>query len=324
VTVRLEPGRPGFYVRVEVQTVGQTGTRRAEVTIAGSHTDVVREALDGEPVGPPGAPEARAGGPAAAPCAVERAGSPAASGKAAPPLEALCAFGFAERTLAGGGRQAAPELVAALRNLAGPAARPDEVPDLAARARLLTAAAVSARMGGTAWPVLTSGGSGNQGILVSVPVLLASRSLGRDETCLARALTLAHAVNLYLKAFAGEVSALCGSLTAGAGVAAAVAWLESLGSGREAESVRRAVQMVAGALFGAVCDGAKGSCALKIGESAATAVVAGRIAARGGGLPCAEGLVGRTVEETAHTVGRLTREILSLADAVLLERFSSS
>lgn len=183
------------------------------------------------------------------------------------------------------------------------------------QARLWCAAAVAARMGGTPWPVHTSAGSGNQGLLVSIPVLLA----GAEPDELGQALLLAHAVNLYLKAFTGEVSALCGNATGGAGVAAALSWL----GGVDLPAVGRSVQLAVGWLYGTTCDGAKASCALRIGFGAASGVLAARMAHSGSGLPGGEGLVGRTVEETARLIGRLTREVLGGTDAVPLAEYGA-
>lgn len=127
-------------------------------------------------------------------------------------------------------------------------------------------------------------------------------------------------MNLYLKAFTGEVSALCGNVTGAAGVAAAVCWL---GAGDQA-AIERAVQLAVGWLYGTACDGAKASCALKIGCGAASGVVAGRMALAGAGLPGGEGVVGPTVEATAALIGRLTREVLNGTDRTLLDEYSAA
>lgn len=345
VTVTADPDRPGVFVQVVLRTAHHS----AEVVIEGSHTNVTRQALDGAEV-PPQAPRsegaAGAGGaPAAEHVPVQRLGDflfrEVYRAAVSCPLEdALYLIEGAERNLAlaakalaGGCREAAPDLTQALRRAAGGGPSTGRC-DAAATARLWCAAAVSARMGGTQWPILTSGGSGNQGILVSVPVLLAAREremagtpepataqatsgptdADEDRSSLARALVLAHAVNLYFKAFTGEVSALCGSVTGAAGVAAAVCHL----AGGSLEEVESAVQLAAGGLFAMVCDGAKGSCALKIGEGAAVGVTAGRLARLGGFIPVGEGIVGRTVEETARTLGLLTREVLNPADRFMV------
>jgi L-cysteine desulfidase len=345
VTVTVEPGRPSVFARVILRTTRHT----AEVVIEESHANVTRLALDGEEAAAQTLRSEDA----------EAVGGPSAAEHV--PLQHLADIPFREvyraavsvrledtlyliegaernlelaaKALAGGCREAAPDLTQALHRAAGgsPSARRC---DTAATARLWCAAAVSARMGGTQWPVLTSGGSGNQGILVSVPVLLAAREretagtpepatagagsgpaeADADRYPLARALVLAHAVNLYFKAFTGKVSALCGSVTGAAGVAAAVCHL----AGGSPEEVESAVQLAAGGLFAMVCDGAKGSCALKIGEGAAVGVTAGRLARLGGFIPVGEGIIGRTVEETARTLGLLTREVLNPADRFML------
>jgi len=359
VAVDVDLTRTGLAVKAEVRTA----ERRAEVLIAGGHTDVVSMVLDGRPVDTGDYPRAGEGAPppSRSRVSLERLTSLSfgelQGAVMTADLGTLCYLvagavrnvELAEKAFRGECRQAAAEFV---RAMSGPAGDPssdragdfaggeDEPPgplDLAARARLWSAAAVSARMGGTSWPVLTSGGSGNQGILVSVPVVLAAREItgrldppgdratapegrpGRPHGLgnppdLARPLLLAHAVNLYLKAFTGEISALCGSVTGGAGVAAAVCWLH----GGEAPQIEQAVQLVAAALFGAVCDGAKGSCAVKMGEGAAVGVTMGRLAARGACVEPREGLGGATVEETARLLGRFTREILAPADEFML------
>ena len=77
-------------------------------------------------------------------------------------------------------------------------------------------------MGGLAEPVMTSGGSGNQGILtVLVPYLV-----GMDQkiglATIQESIAINHAINSYIKCFIGELSVLCGCAIA-AGIASAIA-----------------------------------------------------------------------------------------------------
>jgi len=367
VRVACDAAAAGLLARVEVGTA----SHRAAVTIAGSHTNVTAATLDGRDIGRDAlsdlgrgrgesvaaAREAATGEPGAG----DLPAGPAASDRV--PLEALTDFDFAtlyaavmsadvsevmylvegaeqnyelaRAALGGRCREAAPDYTRSLRQAVGGLLLGG---DLVSELRLWTAAAVSARMGGTPWPVLTSGGSGNQGILVSLPVLLVARrtaggrgaaaggagadssagtesAADRERERLARALLLAHAVNLYLKAFCGELSAVCGTVTGGAGVAAATCWL----LGGDQDQVERAVQMVIGSLYAAVCDGAKGSCALKIGEGATSGVIAGQVARNGGFIEPGEGLVGRNIDETVRLLGRLTREVINNADRLMTQ-----
>ena len=184
----------------------------------------------------------------------------------------------------------------------------------------LAAAAVSARMAGTRRPVLTCAGSGNQGLLVSIPVCVFYDSQQRtseseNDQPFLRALLLAHSVNLFLKAYTGVISALCGAVTGGAGVAAAVCAL----SGGTQQQIANAVLAVLGSLYGMLCDGAKGSCAFKISSGALEGLIAGMLAVRGAAIGPGNGLLSVSVDETASRLGSLTRDVLNRADNLVLD-----
>lgn len=190
------------------------------------------------------------------------------------------------------------------------------MPDsLAARIRLLVMAAVSARMEGTIWPVITSAGSGNQGIVVSIPVMLTAELLGAGTNEQFNALKLAHAVNLFIKAFLGEISSSCGAISAGAGVAAAVCWL----LGGDYTQMERSVQTVLGTLYTLVCDGAKKSCALKCATSAVEGLIAGLVVMNSKHFSFEGGIVGSTIEETIRTLKLLGEKKLNDLDELLIE-----
>ncbi len=181
------------------------------------------------------------------------------------------------------------------------------------RARLGVAAAVSARMAGVVWPVLTSCGSGNQGISVSIPVLLAAGSVEAGPSREVRALLLAHATNLYIKAFMGTVSAVCGAISAGAGVAASVCWL----MGGDEGQVEGAVQAVIGNLYGMVCDGAKGSCAMKCAAAVTEGILAAQVASKGVYPQGEAGIVGRSLKDTVTAMGSLS-QVLNGVDPLII------
>jgi len=48
------------------------------------------------------------------------------------------------------------------------------------------------------------------------------------------------------------------------------------------------------------------------------AAIAGQVAAQGGFTHCGEGLIRRTVEETARTLGFMTRQVLNQADLLIV------
>lgn len=180
--------------------------------------------------------------------------------------------------------------------------------------------AISARMGGTPWPVVTSGGSGNQGIMVSVPVMLLASQLSLKEDKTIRALLVAHSVNLFVKAYMGEVSCSCGGVGASAGIAAAICWMRD---GTPAQ-IEEAISQVLASLFGMICDGAKSTCALKGTTSVVTGVLTGAGASEYQGYVRDQGVLGSTLEETLSRVAALNERVINRCDEFMLQMLRPS
>ena len=78
------------------------------------------------------------------------------------------------------------------------------------------AAGSDARMSGCEKPVVINSGSGNQGITVSVPIIIYAKDHNIDKDKLYRSLIFANLIGLYLKEGIGELSAYCGVVSAAA------------------------------------------------------------------------------------------------------------
>ncbi len=98
--------------------------------------------------------------------------------------------------------------------------------DLGYMLRAWAAAGSDARMNGCELPVIINSGSGNQGITTSVPVIVFARERGASEEELLRALTVSNLVTIHLKTGIGRLSAYCGAVSAGAGAASGIAYLQ--------------------------------------------------------------------------------------------------
>jgi L-cysteine desulfidase len=206
----------------------------------------------------------------------------------------------------------AARLSAALSGWQGPMPAPF---GLMQRAQLLTAAASEARMIGLQAPVMALSGSGNHGILALLGVLAVAESLGSPRDQLARALALSTLFTILSKAYLKRMTAVCGCTVAAApGVAAATAYL----LGGSLEDASHAIQTVVATLAGMVCDGAKESCAYKIGTAAAVAVQAGYLAVAGVHVPDRIGIIGGSVEETFRNLGQLNDPGMVEADRLVL------
>jgi L-cysteine desulfidase len=183
------------------------------------------------------------------------------------------------------------------------------------RGASLAAAASDARMAGCAKPVVINSGSGNQGITVSVPVLVLAQGLKRNRDETARALCLSHLTALMMTARKDRLSALCGAFTAAIGTGAGFVRL----LGGDNRAVMRCIQNMVGNLMGIICDGAKGSCALKIFTCVEAAELGAKLAMSGNSVPESEGILGNTLEDTLGIVEKISHKGMIPLDETILE-----
>ena len=178
----------------------------------------------------------------------------------------------------------------------------------------ITAAGSDARMAGSAVEVMTSAGSGNQGIVATMPVVAYARMHFVDEQRLLKALALSHLMTMHLTAHIGYLSALCG-VAVKAGVGAACGITYAMGGG--AEHAQRAIKIMAATLSGMICDGAKIGCALQVSSAADMAIRAASLAMRDAELPDDNGIVASTAEETIRNLAELSRSMESVDEKLI-------
>ena len=132
----------------------------------------------------------------------------------------------------------------------------------------LTCAAADARMSGSRMPVMTSCGSGNQGITATLPVVALAERKKLSEEMLYRGLAMSCLVTIHVKSYIGRLSPLCGcGVGASIGACCAVTYL----MGGNLEQIKCAIRNVIADVSGVICDGAKAGCALKIATAVASA-----------------------------------------------------
>ena len=176
--------------------------------------------------------------------------------------------------------------------------------DVKVRACAHAAAASDARMSGCELPVVINSGSGNQGITVSVPLIVYARELGASDERLYRALVLSNLVAIHQKTGIGRLSAFCGAVCAGAAAGAGIAYLDGGGYEEAVHAVVNALSIT----VGMVCDGAKPSCAGKI-AFAVNAGILGYVMYRDGQqFYGGDGIVKKGVENTIDSIARLGRD----------------
>jgi len=195
--------------------------------------------------------------------------------------------------------------------------RPDALSggDLGHRIRIYAVAASEARMSGHTLPVMASSGSGNAGLVAVLPVSLVAESRAAGDRDLARALAVSHLITSYVKAHVGRLSPVCGCVVAaGSGAAAGICHLLGAPVVDAAEAIRLLLCNSAG-LF---CDGAKLSCALKVGTASHEAYLSAMMVIHGARLGGPQGVADVEVERTIENVARLNAEGLAGLDRVII------
>ncbi len=182
-----------------------------------------------------------------------------------------------------------------------------------------TSAASDARMAGAPIPVMSNSGSGNQGIVATIPVAVYAEEIFASEEQTIRALALSHLTVIYIKQSLGRLSALCGCVAASTGSGCGICYL--MGGGYK-EVVATAKNMVAN-LTGMICDGAKPSCALKVTSGVSTAMMSAMMAMEGHCVTSAEGIIDDDIDRTVRNLTRIGRDGMRVTDRLILDIMTS-
>lgn len=179
----------------------------------------------------------------------------------------------------------------------------------------LAAAGSDARMAGSEMPVVINSGSGNQGITVSVPIIVYAKEKNYSDDKLYRALIFANLIGEYLKAKIGRLSAYCGVVSAASASISGVAFLKDESKKVISDTL---INSLAGN-SGIICDGAKASCAMKIRSSLENALLAYKQAKTNNSFLSGDGIVKEDIDKTIETVGNIARYGMYNTDIVILQ-----
>ena len=187
--------------------------------------------------------------------------------------------------------------------------------DLMNNAMMITAAAADARMNGVKLPVMSSNGSGNNGITAILPIVAYNKKFPQSDERLARALAISHLVTAYVKNFTGRLSAVCGcGVAASTGATAGISWLMN----GNIKQIEGAMENIVASLSGMICDGAKSGCSLKLASSASAAIQNAIIATQDCIVPPLTGIVGTSVEESIRNLGKVADKGMTSTDEVII------
>jgi len=156
---------------------------------------------------------------------------------------------------------------------------------------------------------MSSGGSGNQGIVSTLPVALTDLQFGKNRVQIAAAVALSHLFSSYIKNKLGRVAPVCGCVTAaGTGAAAGITCL--LGGTRE--NIEQAMLIILSSTTGIMCEGAKESCAQ---EACSCAM----LAMNNLGVASDKGFIAPTLDGSIENIRLLLSKGMSKIDSAIVE-----
>lgn len=177
-------------------------------------------------------------------------------------------------------------------------------------------AGVYARMWGEDFPVMSIAGSGNKGIVCSVPLILLEDEWELPPEKVEEALAIAMMFTSKTTWELGTLSAVCGcSNAAGIGLACAIVYL--MGGGEK--EISFAISNMVGNITGMICDGAKIGCALKTMTSVDAAFRSATLAINGIGIPLQDGIVGKTGSDSLINMGKIAKLGMIKTDEEILK-----
>ena len=186
---------------------------------------------------------------------------------------------------------------------------------LPVRARAMAAAGSDARMSGCSLPVVINSGSGNQGMTVTIPLVVYADEYKISQEKLYRALLVSNLLAIHQKKYIGKLSAFCGAVSAGYACGAAITYM----LGGNFNQIANTIINTLANTSGIICDGAKPSCAAKISSALDAALLAHTMSMHDDVFHADEGIVKDDLEKTIRAVGYIGREGMKSTDIEVLK-----
>ncbi|MBM4307709.1 MAG: serine dehydratase subunit alpha family protein, partial [Deltaproteobacteria bacterium] len=187
---------------------------------------------------------------------------------------------------------------------------------LPSRIQHITAVVVEARMRGLDFPVMACAGSGNQGLVATIPVVETAKATKAPHEYLLRALALSYLTTIYIKSYTGLLSPICGcGLAAAVGAGCGIVYL----MGGDIEQIEAQINNMVGTMAGMICDGAKSGCSLKALMAVGLAVDSAYLSLENVRIPETEGIMGKGILEPLSNLQRIIEVGMPTMDSVIVE-----
>ena len=181
----------------------------------------------------------------------------------------------------------------------------------------IAAAATDARMAGYPLPVMSSGQSGNQGVVAILLPYFIGKKNGINEKRILKSIALSHIINSYIKTYTGELAPVCGcAISSGAGAASAIVYQKFP---KDIKKIEGAIYNLIADIGGLICDGAKESCSLKVISSIDSAIKSAYLSEKGIIINSSVGFIGKNFSETIKNMARISTIGMASVDSIIIE-----
>lgn len=189
-------------------------------------------------------------------------------------------------------------------------------PNWKARIILTVSAAIDARMAGEPMVVMSSCGSGDHGLTVSIPLWMYYQMFQTPEIVFLQSIALASLVTWKIKESIGSLSAYCGSVMAASiGAMIGLAYQEKWPT----KNILNFLEDLIMANSMIICDGAKMSCTFKVANALSAEFVLFELAKKGYRIQANDGIVKGDVEKIIKTIGNISHDSSQIVNKQILE-----
>lgn len=185
-------------------------------------------------------------------------------------------------------------------------------------AQLICNGAIEARVIGLNKPAMSITGSGDHGIITTLPLFAEYKVKELSEEKLIRATMLSYIICTYIKEYSGKLSAFCGcGIAGGTGMACGLGYLR----GANLEEITHIINNMASGITGMICDGGNQGCTMKGIIAVDTAFRAVDMAMNGVYISKIHGINGITPEKTMMNMGKIAFPGMLETEKIIIDIF---
>lgn len=188
--------------------------------------------------------------------------------------------------------------------------------DLMNRIMMRVMSAAENRLDGCPFPTMSSAGAGTKGLVVILPISETAKTIGASKEQTVKALAFGHLINRYINAYVGKLAAVCSCCMASSTAACAgITWL----LGGNDEQIGFAVRNMTGTITGMICDGGKVGCSMKVSTSSVAALTSAIMAVNNVALRVSDGICAETPEQCVKNIGQIANPGMVRTDQEILD-----